>query len=107
MVTTDNSPTSPFLGSVYVGYDEANVNNAAHVLYSRNGFGSWTKSSKINDTGATIGVNAAVAPDGTVYAGTDKTGRIYRIDSHGKGFVLHQAMQSEVRTLLLDDGATV
>jgi len=68
MVTTDNSSTSSFKGSVYVGYDEANFSNAAHVLYSRDGFGSWTKSPTINDTGATIGVNAAVAPDGTVYA---------------------------------------
>jgi hypothetical protein len=68
MVTTDNSATSAFKGSVYVGYDEANLNNAAHVLFSRDGFGSWTKSPKINDTGATIGVNAAAGPDGTVYA---------------------------------------
>ena len=73
-VATDNSPTSSFKGSVYVGYDEANQNNAAHVIYSGNGFGSWTKSPKINDTGATIGVNAAVAPDGTVYASWEDWG---------------------------------
>jgi hypothetical protein len=68
MVTTDTSSTSSFDGSVYVGYDEANFSNAAHILYSRDGFSSWTKSPKINDAGGTIGVNAAVAPDGTVYA---------------------------------------
>jgi hypothetical protein len=68
MVVADTSSTSSFKGSVYVGYDEANLGNAAHVLFSRDGFGSWTKSPKINDTGATIGVNAAVATDGTVYA---------------------------------------
>ena len=39
---------------------------------------------------------------GNVYAGTDKTGRVYRISPQGKGFVLHQTPQTEVRTLLLD-----
>ena len=68
MVTVDTSSASSFKGSVYVGYDEANFNNAAHVLYSRDGFGNWAKSPTINDTGATIGVNAAVGPNGTVYA---------------------------------------
>ena len=68
MVVTDDTATSPFEGSVYIGYDEANFNNAAHLMYSRDGFAGWVKTPKINDTGATIGVNAAVAPDGTVYA---------------------------------------
>jgi hypothetical protein len=68
MVVTDDTATSPFSGSVYVGYDEASFNNAAHLVYSRDGFGGWVKSPKINDTSATIGVNAAVGPDGTVYA---------------------------------------
>jgi len=36
---------------------------------------------------------------GNVYAGTDKNGVVYRIDGAGKGFVLYQAPQSEVRTL--------
>src|SRR5262249_14531963 len=43
--------------------------------------------------------------DGGLYAGTDKTGRVYRIDAKGKGFVVYQAAQAEVRTLLLTDGA--
>ena len=68
MVVADTHPGSPFFNSVYVGYDEGAANNAAHVWYSRDGIGTWTKSPKINDSGQTIGVNAAVCPDGSVYA---------------------------------------
>jgi len=67
-ITTDRAASSPFYKSVYIGYDEANVSNAAHVWYSRDGFGGWVKSPKINDTGGTIGVNPAAGPTGTVYA---------------------------------------
>jgi hypothetical protein len=66
MVVADTNPSSPFFGSVYVGYDEANFNNAAHLMYSRDGFGGWLKSPTINDAGGTIGVNAAVDSDGGV-----------------------------------------
>jgi hypothetical protein len=45
----------------------------------------------------------AAGPGGTLYAGTDRTGRVYRITA-GKGFVLYQAPQAEVRTLELRDG---
>ena len=41
------------------------------------------------------------APDGTLYAGTDKGGLVYRIDAKGKGFVSVQAPQAEVRRLLV------
>jgi hypothetical protein len=68
MIVADRNPASPFFGSIYIGYDEANVNNAAHVWYSRDGFSGWVKSPKINDTSSTIGVNASTGPDGTVYA---------------------------------------
>ncbi|HEX9311767.1 MAG TPA: sialidase family protein [Actinomycetota bacterium] len=67
MVTVDNTATSPFAGSVYVGYDDNGANNAAHLMISRTGFGSWVQSPKFNDGNPTIGVNAAVGPDGTVY----------------------------------------
>jgi hypothetical protein len=67
-VVVDNNSGSALFNSVYVGYDEANVSNAAHVWYSRNGKGGWVKSPKINDTGGTIGVNPATGPTGTVYA---------------------------------------
>jgi hypothetical protein len=67
-VVADNNPGSAFYKSVYVGYDEANVSNAAHVWYSRDGKTGWVKSPKINDTGGTIGVNPATGPTGTVYA---------------------------------------
>jgi len=43
----------------------------------------------------------AAGPQGTLYAGTDKRGLIYRIDPKGKGFVLYQAPQGEVRSLLV------
>jgi hypothetical protein len=41
----------------------------------------------------------AVGTDGQLYAGTDKGGLVYRIDAKGKGFVLYQAAQAEVRAL--------
>jgi hypothetical protein len=43
----------------------------------------------------------ALDTNGTLYAGTDKSGLVYRIDAHGKGFVLFQAAQAEVRALQL------
>lgn len=69
MVAIDTNPSSPFVGSVYIGYDDNGSSNKPYVVYSRNGQTGWVRSPKINDTGAlTIGVNVAVAPDGTVYA---------------------------------------
>jgi len=69
MVTVDTTSGSPFDGSVYIGYDDNGSGNKPYILYSRDGFGSWTRSPKINDTSApTIGVNAAVGSDGTLYA---------------------------------------
>jgi hypothetical protein len=43
----------------------------------------------------------AIGTDGMVYAGTDKSGLVYRIDEKGKGFVLFSAPQAEIRTLLV------
>lgn len=69
MIVLDTTSTSPFAGSAYIGYDDNAANNTAYLLYSRDGRTGWTRTPKINDTNApTIGVNAAVAPDGTVYA---------------------------------------
>ncbi len=68
MITTDDTPSSAFYHSAYVGYDDANAGNAAYVLYSRDSKTGWTRSPKINDSGITIGVSVSVAPDGTVYA---------------------------------------
>jgi len=68
MVTVDNGPSSPFKGSVYIGYDDNGNNNTPYVLYSRNGFGSWARSAAIPTSAPTIGVNVATGPDGTVYA---------------------------------------
>jgi hypothetical protein len=69
MVVTDRSATSPFEGSAYIGYDDSleGDGNVAHVMYSRDGL-VWLQSDPINDANLTIGVNAAVAADGTVYA---------------------------------------
>jgi len=68
MVTVDNAPNSPFKGSVYIGYDDNGTNNTPYVLYSRNGFGGWLRSTAIPTSAPTIGVNVATGPDGTVYA---------------------------------------
>ena len=68
MVTIDNSPTSSFKGSVYIGYDDNGANNTPYVLYSRDGFSNWQRSAAIPATNPTIGVNVATGPDGSVYA---------------------------------------
>jgi hypothetical protein len=68
MIITDDTPSSPFYHSAYIGYDDNGANNTAYVLYSRDGKTNWTRSPKINDTSSTIGVNVSVGPDGTVYA---------------------------------------
>jgi hypothetical protein len=108
MVTVDNSATSPFDGSVYIGYDDNGSSNRAFAMISRNGQGSWTRSNPIDDTPTTsdvIGNNIATGPDGTVYAtwedyanrkiksdvshdggvtwGTDRTVTNFRIDTTG------------------------
>jgi hypothetical protein len=43
-----------------------------------------------------------VAPDGTVYAGSDGAGIIYRISPDGKPFALYAAPKHEITTLALD-----
>jgi hypothetical protein len=48
-------------------------------------------------------LSLALGANDTVYAGTDKGGLIYRIVK-GKGFVLYQAPQSEIRSLLVTPG---
>jgi hypothetical protein len=67
MVTIDNSATSKFSGSVYVGYDDNGTGNTPYVLYSRDGINNWQRSAAAGP-GGTIGVNVATAPDGSVYA---------------------------------------
>jgi outer membrane protein assembly factor BamB len=47
----------------------------------------------------------AIGPGGTLYAGTDKGGLIYRITPEGKGFVVFHAHQTEVRSLVVANGA--
>ncbi|PYX44513.1 MAG: hypothetical protein DMG79_20690, partial [Acidobacteria bacterium] len=68
MVTVDNSSSSPYFGSVYIGYDDNGKNNTPYVLYSRDGKANWARSAAIPHTNPTIGVNVSTAPDGTVYA---------------------------------------
>jgi hypothetical protein len=69
MIVADRSLSSPYVNSVYIGYDDNGSSNTAYVLYSRTGKGasSWSRSARINDSGPTIGVNACVGPDGSVY----------------------------------------
>ncbi len=68
MVTVDTSPTSPFFGSVYIGYDDNGAGNVPYVLYSRDGFSGWQRSARVQNGNPTIGVNVATGPDGSVYA---------------------------------------
>ena len=68
MVAVDNSSTSPFVGSVYIGYDDNGKNNTPYVLYSRDGKTTWARSAAIPHANPTIGVNVTTGPDGTVYA---------------------------------------
>jgi len=44
----------------------------------------------------------AAAPDGSLYAGSGETGRIYRIDKSGKGEVWYETGQAHVTSLALD-----
>ncbi|WP_231966818.1 fibronectin type III domain-containing protein [Terriglobus roseus] len=44
----------------------------------------------------------AVAPDGTIYAGSDGAGLIYRISPEGKPFALYAAPKHEITSLALD-----
>jgi hypothetical protein len=85
MIVTDRG-ASQFSGSVYIGYDDFAQGNSAYVVYSRDGFGGWAKSAKINGASATIGVNASAAPDGTVYAvWEDYNGRKVMVDKSTDG----------------------
>ena len=68
MVTVDNSSTSPFFGSVYIGYDDNGQNNTPYVLYSRDGKSNWKRSAAIPHPHPTIGVNVSTGPNGSVYA---------------------------------------
>jgi hypothetical protein len=68
MVTIDNSSTSPFFGSVYIGYDDNGKSNTPYVLYSRDGKTTWARSAAIPHANPTIGVNVSTGPDGSVYA---------------------------------------
>lgn len=67
MVTVDNSPSSSFQGSVYVGYDDNGAGNIPYVLYSRDGINNWQRSAPIGP-GGVIGVNVATSPKGGVFA---------------------------------------
>ena len=49
----------------------------------------------------------AVGPDGSVYAGSDGEGLIYRVGPDGKATILFDAPQSEIRTLLVAADGTL
>lgn len=86
MVTVDNSVSSPYFGSVYIGYDDNGNNNTPYVIYSRDGFSNWVRSAAIPHTNPTIGVNVTTGPDGTVYAAwEDYTGKKLYISSSNDG----------------------
>ncbi len=49
----------------------------------------------------------AVAPDGTIYAGSDGAGLIYRIAPDGKAFALYAAPKHEITSLALDSNGNL
>jgi hypothetical protein len=86
MLVVDTTPSSQFFNSVYIGYDDFGANNAAHVLYSRDGFADYIRSPKINNTSSTIGVNVAVCPEGDIYAAwLDFSGKKLTVDRSTDG----------------------
>jgi hypothetical protein len=86
MVTIDNSISSLYFGSVYIGYDDNGQNNTPYVLYSRDGKSNWQRSAAIPHVNPTIGVNVATAADGTVYAAwEDYSGKKILISSSTDG----------------------
>jgi hypothetical protein len=67
MVVIDKSPSSPFFGSVYIGYDDNGVGNVPFVLVSRDGFSNWKRSARVAGGNPTIGVTS---PPGRMAAST-------------------------------------
>lgn len=49
----------------------------------------------------------AKGPDGSIYAGTDTDGLIYRIDEAGSAFVVYDAAEAEIGSLLVMEDGTV
>ncbi|MHB8391501.1 MAG: hypothetical protein ACYDBH_18295 [Acidobacteriaceae bacterium] len=47
------------------------------------------------------------AKDGTLYAGTDGRGLVYRISPNGKGFVLFESPKQEISAMALDPGGNL
>jgi len=68
MMTVDNTTTSPYFGSVYIGYDDNGHNNTPYVMYSRDGKTGWKRSTAIPHIDPVIGVNVSTGTDGSVYA---------------------------------------
>ncbi len=87
MVAVDRNASSPFVGSVYIGYDDNGANNTPYVLYSRDGFTNWKRSAKLYTGNPTIGVNVSAGPDGSVYAAWEDYGgrKLYSAKSSDGG----------------------
>ena len=65
--------------------------------------GKW---SLVYDSKASHLLSVAIGPDGSVYAGSDGEGLIYRVSPDGKTSILFDAPQPEIRCLLWGaDGA--
>ena len=68
-----------------------------HVALSRNGVLSVAPAlDQVFSTGQAYLWSLARAEDGTIYAGTGNQGRLYRIDTTGKGEILWTAPQPEI-----------
>jgi hypothetical protein len=63
-IACDTTPSSPFYGTCYTEWDDANTGNKLHVARSTDGGLSWTASSV--PTASVVGGQPVVQPDGTV-----------------------------------------
>lgn len=76
-IVADNSPKSPFAGSLYVGWIEWQIDKSIMLFSRSNDQGkTWTRPMRIStqaglprdDNGGVVGFYAAIASDGTIYA---------------------------------------
>jgi hypothetical protein len=63
-IACDTTPSSPFYGTCYTEWDDANTGNRLHVSRSSDGGLTWTASSVPNSS--VVGGQPVVRPDGTV-----------------------------------------
>jgi hypothetical protein len=84
-ITCDTTPASPFYGTCYTEWDDANTGNQLHVARSTDGGLTWTPSSVPG--ASVVGGQPLVQPDGTVVMPIDDgfEGSVQSFVSHDGG----------------------